>query len=69
MEILLKVLISSRARPHPLTTQVKGSSATDTLRLVALEILSARPPSKAPPPASTIPSTIMSPASSGGVSS
>ena len=37
--------------------------------MVALEILSARPPSNAPPPASTIPSTIMSPASSGGVSS
>ena len=57
----------SRALPAPKTTQSKGASAICTGIFVSLFINVSKPLNRAPPPASIIPFSMMSAASSGGV--
>ena len=52
---------------RPCATEVSGSSATCTGMPVSWRSRSSRPRSSAPPPVSTMPRSMMSPASSGGV--
>src|SRR5581483_2491690 len=60
---------SSRAFPAPITTEERGSSARNTGSPVSSRKRASRFFSSAPPPASTMPRSAMSPASSGGVRS
>src|SRR5713101_6463890 len=60
---------SSSALPAPITTELSGSSARNTGRPVSSRSSASRPFKSAPPPASTMPRSAMSPASSGGVRS
>src|SRR5205807_2681824 len=60
---------SSSAFPAPMTTELSGSSARKTGRPVSSRKSASRFFSNAPPPASTMPRSAMSPASSGGVRS
>ena len=59
----------SSANPHPLTTQVRGSSATNTGNPVSSAINRSKSLSNAPPPVSIIPRSAMSAPNSGGVCS
>ncbi len=69
MEILRKSLKSLRILLVPSTTQHNGSSAMHTGSPVSSRIRLSRFFSKAPPPASTMPRSMMSAESSGGVRS
>src|SRR6267378_3786156 len=60
---------SSSAFPAPITTELSGSSARKTGSPVSSRRSASRFLSSAPPPASTMPRSAMSPASSGGVRS
>src|SRR5208282_909564 len=60
---------SSSALPAPITTAVSGSSASVTGSPVSSRSSTSRLRSSAPPPASTMPLSTMSDASSGGVRS
>src|SRR5712691_3041464 len=60
---------SSRTLPAPRTTQASGSSATVTGSWVSWRNTWSRPGSNAPPPVSTMPVSIISAATSGGVRS
>src|ERR1700674_3132796 len=60
---------SSSTLPAPITTAVSGSSASVTGRPVSSRSSTSRLRSSAPPPASTIPLSTISEASSGGVRS
>src|SRR6266849_7228538 len=69
MEILRKSLKSLRILLVPSTTQHNGSSAMHTGSPVSSRIRLSKLFSKAPPPASTMPRSMMSAESSGGVRS
>ena len=69
MRTFLNDFISSKQRPVPITTQVKGSSAITTGKPVASLIVVSSSPKRAPPPVKTIPLSTISAANSGGVCS
>src|SRR5205814_1584394 len=64
-----KISSSSSAFPAPITTELRGSSARNTGSPVSSRRSASRFLRSAPPPASTMPRSAMSPASSGGVRS
>ena len=61
-----RMFSSSSALPAPITTELSGSSARNTGRPVSSRRSASRPFKSAPPPASTMPRSATSPASSGG---